>query len=89
LVPSSDSSDDFVWVLGPGKGFWVCVGVVEEAVDGISEFPQRSEYAVLETLVRELGKETLDGVEPGGGCRGEVEDTAPWKGRSCIMNFRP
>jgi len=32
---------------------------------------------VLETLVCELGKETLDGVEPGGGCRGEVEDKPP------------
>ena len=76
-MPSSDSGDDFVWVLGPGKGFWVCVGVVEEAVDGIFEFPQGSEYAALETLLCELGKEALDSVEPGSGCRGEVEDKPP------------
>ncbi len=37
-MPSLDGSDDFVWVLCPGKGLWVCVGVVEEAVDGIFEF---------------------------------------------------
>jgi hypothetical protein len=48
LVPSSDGGDDFVWVLAPGEGLWVCVGVVEETVDGIFEFPQRSEYAALE-----------------------------------------
>ena len=76
-MPSSDSGDDFVWVLGPDEGFWVCVGVVEEAVDGIFEFPQGSEYAALETLLCELGKEPLDSIEPGGGRRGEVEDKPP------------
>jgi hypothetical protein len=40
LVSPFDSGDDFVWILGPGKGLWVCVGVVEEAVDGVFEFPQ-------------------------------------------------
>jgi hypothetical protein len=63
-VPSSDSGDDFVWILGPGKGFWVCVGVVEEAVDGLFEFPQGLKYAALETLLCELGEEALDSVEP-------------------------
>ena len=76
-MPSFDSGDDFVWVRGPGKGLWVCVGVVEEAVDGIFEFPQGSKYATLETLLCELGKEALDSVEPGSGCRGEVEDKPP------------
>ena len=76
-MSSSDSGDDFVGILGPGEGFWVCVGVVEEAVDGIFELPQGSEYAALETLLCELGKEALNGVEPGSGCRGEVEDKAP------------
>jgi hypothetical protein len=51
--------------------------LVEEAVDGIFEFPQRFEYAALETLLCELGKEALDSVEPGSGCRGEVEDKPP------------
>jgi hypothetical protein len=77
LVPSFDSGDDFVLVLGPGEGFWVCIGVVGEAVDGIFEFPQGSENAALETLRCELGKEALNGAEPGSGCRGEVEDKPP------------
>ena len=81
-MPSSDSGDDFVWVLGPDEGFWVCVGVVEEAVDGIFEFPQGSEYAALETLLCELGKKALDSIEPGGGRRGEVKSPA-W------MAFQP
>ena len=73
-MPPFDSGDDFVRVFGPGKGFWVCIGVFEEAVDGIFEFPQGSKNAALETLLCELGKETLNGVEPGSGCRSEVED---------------
>ena len=77
-MPPFDSGDDFVWVLGPDKGFWVCIGVVEEAVDGIFELPQGSENAALETLLCKLGKETLDGVEPGSGCRGEVLSTMMW-----------
>ena len=73
-MPSSDGGDDLVRVLGPDEGFWVCIGVVEEAVDGIFEFSQGSEDAALETLLCEIGKEAFDSVEPGGGCRGEVED---------------
>ena len=46
-------------------------------MDGIFEFPQRFEYAALETLLCELGKEALDSVEPGSRCRGEVEDKPP------------
>ena len=82
-MPSSDSGDNFVWVLGPGEGFWVCVGVVEEAVDVIFEFPQGSEYAALEALFCELGEEALDSIEPGSGCRGEVEDKPPMLFEPC------
>ena len=38
MVPSLDGGDEFVGVLGPGKGLWACIGVVEETVDGIFEF---------------------------------------------------
>ena len=31
-MPSFDGGDDFVGVLGPGKGLWLRIGVVEEAV---------------------------------------------------------
>ena len=43
-------------------------------MDGILEFAQRPEYAALEALFCELGEEAFDSVEPGSGCRGEVED---------------
>ena len=76
-MPSSDSGDDLVGILGPDEGLWVRVGVVEEVVDGIFEFLQGSEYAALEMLLCELGKEALNGVEPGSRCRGEVEDEPP------------
>jgi hypothetical protein len=56
LVPSFDSGDDFVWVLGPGKGFWVCVGVVEEAVDGIFEFRGDRNTPCLRRLFVSLAK---------------------------------
>lgn len=76
-MPSSDSGDDFDWVLRPDERFWAWVGVVEETVDGIFEFPQGSEYAALETFLCELRREALDSVEPGGRCRGEMEDEPP------------
>ena len=41
---------NFVGVLDPGKGLWVCIGVVEEAVDGIFEFPEGAKHAALEAL---------------------------------------
>ncbi len=75
-MPSSDRCDDFVGVLGPGKGLRVCVGVIEEAVDGVFEFAQGSEHAMFEAFHCEFGEEALDGVEPGSGCGGEVEDEA-------------
>ena len=50
MVPSFDGGDDFVGVLGPGKGLWICIGVVEEAVDGIFEFLEGAKHAALEAL---------------------------------------
>ena len=64
MVPSFDGGDDFVRVLGPGKRFWICVGFVEEAVNGIFELLQRSEYAALEPFLCEVGEEAFDGIEP-------------------------
>jgi hypothetical protein len=61
LVPSLDGGDDFVGVLGPGKGLWVCIGVGEEAMDGIFEFLEAAKHAALEALLGEFRKEALDG----------------------------
>src|SRR5437764_1205746 len=68
------SVENVVWVLSLGVAVLVCFGVGEEAVAGIFEFSEATAYAALETLLCELGKEALDGVEPGSGRRGEVED---------------
>ena len=38
---------------------------------------------MLETLLCEFGREALDGVEPGSGCRGEVEDKPPMLFEPC------
>jgi hypothetical protein len=50
------------------KGVWVCIGVAEEAVDGIFEFLEGERaraHAALEASFGEFRKEALDGVEPG------------------------
>jgi hypothetical protein len=61
-VPSLDGGDDFAGVLGPGKGLWVCIGVVEEAVDGIFEILEGMKHAALDALFGEFRKEALDCV---------------------------
>jgi len=69
LVPSFHSSDDFVWVGCPCKGFRVFVGFGYEAIDGVLEIDERVEDAAFEPPSCEFGEEALDGVEPGGGWR--------------------
>jgi hypothetical protein len=49
------------------------VVVVEEAVDGGLEVGDGSEDATLEAALGQDGEKALDGVEPGGRGRGEVE----------------
>ncbi len=65
MVPALDGGDDFVWVGGPGEGFWVIVGLVEEAVDGGLEVDDGAEDAAFEAYAGERGEEALDGVDPG------------------------
>ena len=65
-MPSFDGSDDFVGVFGPGKGPGVCIGVIEETVDGIFEFLEGAEHAALEALFGEFRKEALDGEADAG-----------------------
>jgi hypothetical protein len=55
------------------EGFRPGVVVVEEAVDGGLEVGDGSEDAALEASSGQDGEESLDGVEPGGRGRGEVE----------------
>ena len=57
LGPSFDGGNDFVRFLGPGKGLWICIRFVEEAVDGIFEFLHGPENAAREAFLCEIGEE--------------------------------
>jgi hypothetical protein len=82
LVPAIDGGDDFIWVGGPDEGLGFVVGLGDEAVDGGLEFGDGAEDAAFEAAPGELGEEALDGIEPGAGSRGEVEDEARMAGES-------
>ena len=75
-MPTSDSGDDFVWVRGPGEGFWIVVCLRDEAVDGGLEFNNAPEDTALQSPLGKFGEEALDGFEPRARCRCEVEDEA-------------
>jgi hypothetical protein len=49
LVPSFDGGDNFVWILCPAEGTWLCVGFRQEAIDCGLKFNNRAKYATLET----------------------------------------
>lgn len=63
-MPTFDGSDDFVWILGPVEGPRFSVAVFEEAAYGSLQLCKRAEDAALEPLPRQLGEETLYGIEP-------------------------
>jgi len=73
LVPAPDSSDDFVWVCGPGEGFGIMVGLGDEAVDSGLKIDHSSEDATLQSQVCE---EPFDCIEPRTRGRCEVESEA-------------
>jgi hypothetical protein len=47
LVPSSDSSDDFVGIGGPSEGFGIKVGLGDEAVNSSLEIDNASKDTAL------------------------------------------
>ena len=75
-MPAFDGGDDFVGIGDPFEGFGIGVVVVEEAVDGGLEVGDRSEDAAFQATLGENREEALDGVEPGGRGRCEVEGPA-------------
>ena len=75
-MPAPDSGDDAIGIGGPDEGFGIMVGLGDEAVDGLLQFNGGAEHAAFEALLAEFGKEAFDGIEPGGGCRCEVESPA-------------
>ena len=76
LVPSPDGSDDFVGIGGPCEGLRFGVVLSDEAVDGGLEVDDGVEDTAPKPPLREFGEKALDGVEPGAGCRHEVEGPA-------------
>ncbi len=72
-MPAFDGGDDFVWICGPGEGFWVIVGLVEEAVEGGLEVDDGAEDAAFEAALRQLGEEPLDRVQPRAGAAATAE----------------
>ena len=63
-MPSSDGSDDFVWIGSPGEGLGFLIVLGEVAIDGGLEIDDRVEDAALETAFGEPGEEALHGIEP-------------------------
>lgn len=58
---------------GPYEGFWVRVSMIEPFDDGGLEFGNAAEDASAYSLASDLGEQTLNEIEPGRGCRGEVQ----------------
>src|SRR5947208_1219540 len=66
----------FSGIGGPHEGLWIIVGFPEEAINRGLEIDDRAEHATFEAALGQLGKEALDGVEPGGRDRRVVEHKA-------------
>jgi hypothetical protein len=79
-MPASHGGDDFVGIGDPLEGFGMGVVIVEEAIDRGLKVGHGSEDAAFEAAFGEDCEEALDGVEPGGRGRGEVEGPA-WMAR--------
>ena len=62
--------------LGPHEGFWTGIVLGETSIDGGLQVGDRVEDAAADALPGHLGKQVLDGVEPGGRGRGEMEGPA-------------
>jgi len=60
----------------------------DETIDGGFKVVDGSEDAAHQAPAREFGEKALDGVEPGCGGRGEVEDLAWMAGQPCAQTRR-
>jgi hypothetical protein len=80
-VHSLDGGDDFVGILGPAEGVWVCVGFGEKSLDCGLEFDDRMEDAAFGPSLCQLGEVAFDGVEPGSRGGGEVQRPARMTGQ--------
>ena len=70
------SGDGFVWSSSSDEALWRLVGVGKEEVDGGVKVDHALKDAALGASFGEDGEESLDGVEPAGTGRREVEGPA-------------
>jgi hypothetical protein len=83
LFPALDSGEDAARIGGPDERFGIGIGFGDEAVDGGLEILDGAEHATLKPPTCEFGEEALDGIEPGGGSRGEVKSPTMMPGEPC------
>jgi hypothetical protein len=67
--------------FGPDEGFEAGIVLGEISIDGGLQVGDRTEDAAADTLPGHLREEVLDGIEPGGRGRGEVEGPARMTGQ--------
>src|ERR1043166_1371970 len=82
--------DDGVWFGGPDKWLGVLIAMLNPIGDGRFEVGYAGEGTAADALARDLGKQPLDEVEPGRGCRREVQGEArvalePALNRRCLV----
>ncbi len=64
-MPTPDCIDDFVRIRGPSEWLGLgCVVLDEEAVDGCLQVDEGMEDAAIQSSLRQLRKEPLDGIQP-------------------------
>jgi hypothetical protein len=76
LLPALDSGEDAARIGGPDERFGIGIGFGDEAVDGGLEIVDGAETRHVEAADVKFGEEAFDGIEPGGGSRGEVKSPA-------------
>ena len=75
-MPACCGSDDRIWIGLPFEGFRVDVVLGEVSIDGGLEVDDAEECAASQPSLGQRCEEALDGVEPGGAGRREVEGDA-------------
>ena len=75
-MPSVNGCDDLFWVGCPDEWFGLLVVLFDEAVDGSLKIDDRVEHTAFEPPFGELCEEAFDSIQPGCGCRCEVEGPA-------------
>jgi hypothetical protein len=74
MVPTLNGCNDFVGVGGPDERLRGQVVLMDVIPDGLLKIGDGREDATADAPTGDDGKEAFDGVEPGGGGGGEMED---------------